>query len=73
MDYKNIGAYIKQRRTEKKISLNKFCIMNDMEPAILSRIENGLQGIKLEVLIKIAAGFNQTPAQFLLDFENSKT
>ena len=46
-----------------------FAIDNDIEPAILSRIENLKQDIKIGVLIKIANGFNSTPAKLLLEFE----
>ena len=56
----------------KQLTLNKFAIENDIEPAILSRIENLKQDIKMGVLIKIANGFNLTPAKLLSEFENSK-
>ena len=71
MDYANLGKYIKDKRETQKISLNKFCIANDIEPAILSRIENQKQGIKLNSLIKIASGFKMTLAEFLTEFENA--
>lgn len=71
MDYKDLGLYIKQKRERLKISLNSFCIANDIEPAILSRIENQKQGIKINSLIKIASGFKMTLAEFLTEFENT--
>ncbi len=71
MQYEYLGKYIKKCRERMKMSLNGFSFKNDIEPAILSRIENGKQGIKLNILVKIAKGFNKTPAQFLTDFENS--
>ncbi|MBR1776361.1 helix-turn-helix transcriptional regulator [bacterium] len=70
MQYKNLGLFIKNRRLDAGYTLNSFAIQNDIEPAILSRIENIKQDIKLGVLIKIAAGFKQTPSEFLLEFEN---
>lgn len=51
------------------ISLNKFAINNDIDPAILSRIENLKQDIKMGILTKIANGFATTPARF---FQNLK-
>ncbi len=69
MQYKNLGKYIRQRRESLKISLNEFAIENDIDPAILSRIETLKQNIKLNILEKIAQGFNKTPAQFLTEFE----
>ncbi len=71
MQYKFLGKYIKSKREKAGVSLNSFSITNDIEPAILSRIENLHQNIKLNVLEKIAKGFNQTPAQFLLEFEQT--
>ena len=69
MQYKDLGKYIKEKRLAQKISLNEFALANDIEPAILCRIENLKQGIKLNVLFNIAKGFNKTPAEFLSEFE----
>ncbi len=69
MQYTELGIFIKTKREKNEISLNKFAITNDIEPAILCRIENLKQGIKLCVLEKIAKGFDQTPAEFLTEFE----
>lgn len=68
--YKNISLYIKQRRLEKGVSLNEFCFENEIEPATLSRYENGKRGISLMNLVKIANGFGQTASEFLADFES---
>ena len=69
MQYKDLGLYIKNKRSELNISLNQFAFTNDIDPAILSRIENLKQGIKTNILEKIARGFKKTPAQFLTEFE----
>ena len=69
MQYKDIGKYIRKKREAENISLNGFAIDNDIDPAILSRIENSKQNIKLNILEKIAKGFKQTPAEFLTEFE----
>lgn len=71
MNYEELGLYIQKKREKLGISLNAFCIANDIEPAILSRIENLKQGIKLNSLIKIASGFKMTVAEFLTEFENA--
>ena len=71
VQYSTIGLYIRNKREGLNISLNRFAFSNDIDPAIMSRIENLKQNIKLNVLEKIARGFNQTPAQFLTEFENS--
>ena len=71
MQYKNLGLYIKNKRNELNISLNQFAFTNDIDPAILSRIENLKQGVKISILEKIARGFNKTPAEFLTDFEKA--
>lgn len=69
--YKDISLYIKERRLEKGVSLNEFAINNELEPATLSRYENGKRGINLMNLVKIANGFEQTLSEFLADFEKT--
>lgn len=71
MQYRLIGKYIRNKRISAGISLNNFALANEIDPAILSRIETLQQNIKLNILEKIANGFNQTPAEFLNEFENS--
>jgi len=71
MQYNELGKFIKNKREAANISLNKFAIENDIEPATLSRIENLKQDIKMGVLAKISKGFKSTPAKFLLEFENN--
>jgi transcriptional regulator with XRE-family HTH domain len=68
---KDISSYIKKRRIDTGISLNTFCFDNNIEPATLSRYENGKRRISLENLTKIAQAFKQTPAEFLTDFEKT--
>ena len=69
MDYKELGKYIREQRVKSGKSLNSFAIDIGIEPAILSRIENLKQNIKLNVLVKIASGFGKTPAVLLAEFE----
>ncbi len=71
MQYEKLGLYIKNKRLEAKKSLNNFAFLNNIEPAILSRIENLKQDIKLGVLVKIAKGFNMSAGEFLTDFEKN--
>lgn len=73
MNYKYLGTYIKNKRIKMGYTLNKFAFDNDIEPAILSRIENLKQNIKLNILEKISYGFKMTPAQFLVEFEKSNS
>lgn len=69
MQYNNLGMYIRKNREALNTSLNSFAIENDIDPAILSRIENLKQNIKLNILEKIAKGFGKTLAEFLTEFE----
>ena len=71
MHYENLGIFIKQKRSELNISLNQFAFSNDIDPAIFSRIENLKQGVKVNILEKIARGFDKTPAEFLAEFEKA--
>ena len=59
--YSELGKYIKNERKKLNISLNEFALITDVDSAILSRIENLKQDIKMNVLRKIANGFNKTP------------
>ena len=69
MQYKELGKFLKNKRLSAGITLNKFAIENEIEPAILSRVENLKQDIKMGVLVKIAKGFKSTPAKLLSEFE----
>ena len=69
MQYDELGKYIKLKREKLGISLNKFAQDADVDCAILCRIENQKQGIKLNILEKIANKFGKSPADFLKDFE----
>lgn len=69
MQYNEFGKFIKNKRLLSGTTLNKFSIENDIEPAILSRIENMKQDIKIGILVKIAKGFNCTPSELLSEFE----
>ena len=69
MQYFKLGKYIKQRREQSGWTLNKFAIECDVDSAILSRIENQKQNIKINVLEKLAKGFGKSPAEFLTEFE----
>ena len=39
MQYSNLGQFIKNKRLEKGLSLNKFATEAEIDPAILCRIE----------------------------------
>lgn len=69
MQYEKIGKFIKLKRQNSGLSLNKFANTAGIDPAILCRIENMKQGVKLNTIKDIAAAFKQTPAEFLTEFE----
>lgn len=69
MKYEELGLYIRNRRKSLNKSLNEFAVEIDVDSAILSRIENLKQDIKLTILRKIAGGFGQKTSEFLLEFE----
>ena len=71
MQYSNLGQFIKNKRLEKGLSLNKFATEAEIDPAILCRIENLKQGIKIEILEKIANGFDTKLSEFLREYENN--
>lgn len=71
MQYSELGRFIKIKREQLGLSLNKFANLAEIDPAILCRIENLKQGIKINILENISNAFNTTPAKFLEEFENS--
>lgn len=71
MQYSNLGKFIKFKRLKKGVSLNKLAMEAEIDPAILCRIENLKQGIKINILESIANVFEMTPAGFLSEFENT--
>lgn len=72
MQYTNLGKFIKSKRLLSGESLNRFAFRNDIEPAILSRIENEKQDIKFATLAKIAEGFGLHISDLIKEFELTK-
>lgn len=72
MQYSDLGKFIKFKRMQMGISLNRFATEVEIDPAILCRIENLKQGIKINILESVARVFGMTPAVFLTEFENVK-
>lgn len=70
MQYSELGKFIKFKREQTGLSLNKFATEAEIDPAILCRIENSKQGIKINILENISKALKTTPASFLTEFEN---
>lgn len=66
-----LAEYIKSLRISKGIKLNSFAYKYGIEPSTLSRIENKVLELKINVLEKIANAYDKTPSEFLKDFENN--
>ena len=75
MQYVNFGKFINEKRKAllPDISLNKFAINNDIDPATLSRIENGKQGVSISLLSKLANGFGISGSKLLSEYEKLYT
>lgn len=71
MQYLKLGKFIKEKREGLNVSLNEFANMADVDSAIVSRVENLKQGVKLDFLINVANVFGQTVGEFLIEFEQS--
>ncbi len=69
MQYSELGKFIKIKREQMGMSLNKFANLAEIDPAIQCRIENMKQGIKINILENISRAFGMTPAEFLEEFE----
>ncbi len=72
MQYRDLGKFIKLKRIKTGLSLNKFANEAEIDPAILCRIENQKQGIKINILESIAKTLKTTPAKLLTEFEEAK-
>ena len=72
MQYKEFGKFLRHKREnlKPKISLNKFALNNDIEPATLSRIETMKQSIKLDTLGKLAEGYGVLASELLTEYES---
>lgn len=71
MQYSQLGKFIKEKRQQRGLSLNKFATEAEIDPAILCRIENLRQGIKLDVLEKIAFALEIKLSKFLAEYEKN--
>ena len=69
MQYSELGKFIKDKRINAGISLNKLALDAEIDPAILCRIENLKQGIKLNILESISFAFNMKISEFLVEYE----
>ena len=69
MQYRNFGKFIKLKRLKLKYSLNQFAILSEIDSASLSRFEHNKSDIYFSNFIKIANGFNMSPAELLKEFE----
>lgn len=67
---KDTRDFIKEKRMQTGKSLNTFAFDAGIEPAILSRIENKKQGIKLDFLIKISNVLNIKLSEFFKELED---
>lgn len=71
MQYSQLGKFIKEKRQQRGLSLNRFATEAEIDPAILCRIENLRQGIKLDVLEKIAFALEIKLSKFLAEYEKT--
>ena len=71
MQYSQLGKFIKEKRQQRGLSLNRFAMEAEIDPAILCRIENLRQGIKLDVLEKIAFALEIKLSKFLAEYEKT--
>lgn len=70
MQYSEFGKFIKSKREDNKLSLNKFANIAEIDPAILCRIENQKQGIKLNILENISIAFGVKVSELIAEYEN---
>ena len=59
------GRHLKKLREQKHKSVNMFSYENDLVPATISRIENGLISPRLQTLKKIAGALDISLSELL--------
>lgn len=57
---KKFGERIRELRTQRNMSQEKFALQIDMDRTYLASVESGKRNISLENISKIAAGFEIT-------------
>ena len=67
IDYLCLGSKIKQKRTEKSYTQEKFAELCEISPGFLSHIEAGTRALSLETLYKIAHFLGVSTDYLLLD------
>ena len=65
MQYDEIGIIIRNKRKNAGVALNALALNNDIEPAILCRVEKQQQDVKYSILVKIAKGFGMKLSEFI--------
>ena len=68
---KDIRDFMREKRLATGKSLNTFAFDADIDPAILSRVENKKQGVKLDMLQKFVATLDMKLSDFFLEFEQN--
>ena len=67
---RKLGIKIKDLRTKKSKSLNKFALQKGfITPATLSRIENGLVDLKFSTFLKLAHILDIEPHKLIKDIK----
>lgn len=57
---KRFGERVRELRTQKNLSQEKFALLIDMDRTYLASVESGKRNISLENIKKIADGFDIT-------------
>jgi len=61
--FEALGGYFRQLRKEKGLSLQEVARRSGLSPSHLSRIERGIKGTSLEVLLQIGKGLGLSPEE----------
>ena len=64
---KKFGERVRNLRTQKKMSQEKFALHIGMDRTYLASVESGKRNISLENIFKIAKGFEITLAELFKD------
>ena len=66
---KTIGQVVKQLRTRQGLSTTQLALKVDVSQAQVSRLENGQQGFRSDVIVRFAKALKAPPFRFFMTNE----
>lgn len=72
LDYKAIGARVKNFRRERNLSQEKLAELVDVSVPYMSNIETGKKKLSMQVLVNLSVALNATPDELLFGYTSAQ-